>query len=331
MSLRLPAEWEPVEAVLLSMPHKDTDWADILDEVTACYKAMAAAIARHAKVYVVAPEGVEIDFEADMVIRIPTDDTWIRDYGPVTLVDDSGNAVPLDFQFNAWGLKFAAAHDNMVNGALHRAGIIPEPVNCRDFVLEGGLIESDGAGTILTTAHCLTAPNRNDTLSITEIENELKRRLHADRILMLHNGAIEGDDTDGHIDTLARLLPDNTIAYVGCDDPSDPNYKGLKAMEEELNALRTADGKPYRLVALPSPSVVHDPDDGHILPASYANFLVVNGAIILPTYGQPEADAAAVQALHHAAPDFVIETVDCSALIRQHGSLHCATMQLPRT
>lgn len=334
----MPAEWEPVEAVLLSWPHEGTDWEFMLDEVLACYREMARAISRHARVYVVAPEGVPVDAfgdnpvddPVDAVWRVPTDDTWIRDYGPVTVFDDAGHAVPLDFQFNAWGLKFGAANDNQVNSALHAAGLLHGLADRRDFVLEGGSIESDGKGTILTTAHCLTAPNRNDTLGLSEICARLERELGARRVLALHNGHLTGDDTDGHIDTLARFLPGDAIAYVACHDSSHPDYASLRAMEDELKALRTVDGHPYRLVALPAPAPVHDPADGHILPASYANFLIVNGAVILPVYGQTDADREAAEALADALPGYIIETVDCRALIRQHGSLHCATMQLPR-
>lgn len=329
-SLRLPAEWEPVRAVLLAWPHDGTDWEFMLEEVLECYRNMVRAIAPHAPVYVVAPQGVPVDIDVDRIYRIPTDDTWIRDYGPVSLTDASGKLVPLDFQFNAWGLKFEAANDNRVNSALAAQGLLPGLINHRDFVLEGGSIESDGNGTILTTAHCLTAPNRNDVLSLPQIEQRLKDSLAASRILMLSHGHLTGDDTDGHIDTLARFLPGDTIAYVHCDDPEHPDFESLRLMEEELQDLCTASGQPYRLVALPTPATVPDPADGHILPASYANFLIVNGAIILPVYGQSDADAQAVAALSAAMPDYAMETVDCRALIRQHGSLHCATMQLPK-
>ena len=265
----------------------------------------------------------------------PSDDTWARDHAFLTVLSDNG-AELLDFRFNGWGGKFAAARDNAINRRLFDTGWLHgHYVSALDFELEGGAIESDGAGTLLTTAACLLNPNRRlegDAVPVPDrgqVELLLRERLGAERILWLHHGYLAGDDTDSHIDTLARLCPNHTIVYVKCDDPSDEHHAELQAMEAELEALRTADGRPYRLLALPMPDAIHD-EAGERLPATYANFLIMNRAVLLPTYHQPEHDEAARKVLQRAFPQHEIVGVDCRSLIRQHGSLHCVTMQYPR-
>lgn len=335
---RLPAEWEACDAVLLAWPHAGTDWNYMLDSVRSCYADIIAAAARRAKVIIIGPEApaphyLPADDTADNVlyINIPTNDTWTRDYGPITTADSAGHFFVNDFKFNGWGLKFSADRDNLATLGLYETGLFAgERVNRLGFVLEGGSIESDGKGTILTTRHCLCSPNRNGDLDAAQIEQRLKEYLGAERILWLDNGGLEGDDTDGHIDTLARLAPPgDVIFYTGCQDPEDPHFKCLTAMAEELKKLRTAEGKPYHLIELPLPDAAFDPDDGHRLPATYANFLILNGAVLLPVYGNPMKDLVARMAIQTAMPDYEVVPIDCRALIRQHGSLHCATMQLP--
>jgi agmatine deiminase len=196
------------------------------------------------------------------------------------------------------------------------------------LILEGGSIESDGKGTILTTAECLLNPNRNPHLSRQEIEEELLSLLGAEEVLWLENGYLAGDDTDSHIDTLARFAPDDTILYVACDDPDDEHFESLKAMREELETFRTRDDKPYRLLPLPWPQARHD-ENGQRLPATYANFLVINGAVLVPTYDDP-SDATALKIIAKAFPGRKIIGIDCLPLIEQHGSLHCVTMQMPK-
>ena len=207
-----------------------------------------------------------------------------------------------------------------------------------DFVLEGGSIESDGKGTVFTTEGCLMAPHRNQPLTRDEIEQELRFRLKAKRIVWLHHGALKGDDTDGHIDTIVRIAPDDTLLYHKCYDSGDEQYEDFQALEQELMSLRTIDGKPYRLIPLPQPAAIYQTvtdDDGQEtterLPATYANFLIINGAVIVPTYGQPELDDAACNAIRDAFPDREIIPIDSRSIIRQHGSIHCCTMQIPLT
>ncbi|MDE6391331.1 MAG: agmatine deiminase family protein [Duncaniella sp.] len=335
---RLPAEWEPQSLVLMAWPHAGTDWAPMLDETLDCFASIIRAVSARTPVLVVGPADLCRDsmaargFDPERVFfaDIPTNDTWARDFGPVT-VDHGGIPECLDFCFNGWGMKFAACEDNLVTSRIASLGILPGlRVNRLGFVLEGGSIESDGRGTILTTSECLLSPNRNGQMSRAEIEEYLLGEFGAERMLWLDHGALAGDDTDSHIDTLARLAPHDTIVYVGAGPETNPNHGALAAMLEDLKALRTADGMPYNLVELPSPDPVRDPDDGSLLPATYANFLISNGAVFLPVYGQPMNDRLAEMTLQAVFPDCEIVPMDCRALIRQHGSLHCVTMQIPQ-
>ena len=244
-------------------------------------------------------------------------------------MERDGQLVLLDYTFTGWGGKFPAARDDALTRTLGEAGVFAAPIETRKLVLEGGAIETDGLGTLLTSEACLLNRNRNPQLDRAAIESQLRADLGAERILWLRHGHLEGDDTDSHIDTLARFCDARTIAYVRCDDRSDPHYPALAAMQEEIQALRQADGTPYRLIALPWPRPCFDPDDGHRLPATYANFLIINGAVLMPTYADA-ADAMALAALAEAFPDRDIIPIDCRSVIRQHGSLHCLTMQLPQ-
>ena len=344
-NFRLPAEWEAQSGVQLTWPHRHTDWAPMLDEVLPVYHAMAREISRREPLLVVAPEGCA----PGMVhIDCPTNDTWARDHGFITLTDRqpaddarmAGTADRtaggrtchcklLDFCFNGWGGKFPSELDNAINRRLYDAGAVSGAyAGHLDFVLEGGSIESDGRGTIFTTSSCLLAPHRNQPLSREEIEARLCQWLCADRVVWIDHGRLSGDDTDGHIDTLVRLAPGDTLLYIKCDDPSDEHYQELQLMEEQLHTLRTTDGRPYRLLPLPLPHAIHD-GDGQRLPATHANFLVVNGAVLMPTYGQPDRDQEAADTIRQAFAHRDIVTIDCRPLIRQHGSLHCCTMQFP--
>ena len=322
---RLPAEWEPQWGVQLTWPHIDTDWAPILNDIIETYHQMAREIAKRERLIVVAPQ----DAARDMLRFVcPTDDTWARDHGFITLTDDEGHHRLIDYCFNGWGKKFPADNDNAINRRMYEAGIVEgEYTDCLDFVLEGGSIESDGKGTIFTTTGCLTAPHRNQPQTKEEIEARLKHDLCAERIVWIDHGQLTGDDTDGHIDTLVRICPDDTLLYVGCDDPEDEQYAELQLMEEQLKTLRTLEGQPYRLLKLPMPHPIFD--DGYRLPATYANFLILNGVVLCPTYGQPDLDAEAIHIISEAFPDREMMPIDSQVIIKQHGSIHCCTMQFP--
>ena len=336
--VRMPAEWERNGAVMVAWPHNDTDWAYMMPEVTKCYVELVEAICRHSTVVIVTPSmndvlphilSADIDPQHLLWYIVPTNDTWTRDYGPIITTSGSDDWFVNDFKFNGWGLKFAADKDNLVTGRMSQDNfLLGKYINRLGFVLEGGSIESDGKGTIMTTSRCLLSPNRNGDLTREEVEKKLCEYLGASRVLWVNHGYLAGDDTDSHIDTLARLAPNDTILFVGVSDQSDEHYVELAKMKEDLSAFRTAEGIPYHLIELPLPDPIYD-EDGCRLPATYANFLILNDAILMPTYGQKNKDELALQIMQNAFPEYKIETIDCRALIRQHGSLHCATMQLP--
>ena len=336
-ALRLPAEWETQSAVLLAWPHADTDWAERLADVETTYVALVTAITRF-ETAIVCVADAAIRERAETLLReagadakrlqfveIDYDDTWLRDSGPITLFDGKHFQLT-DFRFTGWGGKFEAGRDDrLVQGLIARGVFVPAAHRRIDWALEGGGIESDGAGTILTTWKCLS--QRHPQLSRAQMDEALTDGLEARRILWLDRGYLEGDDTDAHIDTLARFAPDNAIVYQDCDDPDDVHYAELKAMAEELAALRTADGEPYRLHALPWAKPILD--DGRRLAASYANYLIVNGAVLIPGYDDA-ADAEAARVIGAAHPGRTIVQIPCRPLIWQNGSLHCVTMQLPK-
>ncbi len=332
---RFPAEWEHSDCVLLAWPHQESDWNYILPEARLTVERIVKEISRRCCVMLVGPASLSIDsvevcgFDARRVkfLDIPTNDTWARDFGPLT-VEFNGTLHILDFKFNGWGLKFAADKDNLVTSRLRDLSAFAAKYENRlNFVLEGGSVESDGRGTLLTTSECLLSPNRNGQYSHEEICAYLKETFGADHILMLDHGALAGDDTDSHIDTLARLAPEDTILYCGAGEPSHPNHEALLRMRDELAAFRTPSGRSYNLIELPLPDPIEI--DGELLPATYANYLLIPGAILLPSYRQPRKDFLASQILKIAYPDREVVSIDCVPLIRQHGSLHCMTMQFP--
>lgn len=334
---RFIAEWEPSEAVMLALPHSGTDWDYILEEATDQYRRLVGAIAGEGiKVILLCPDPAEAreimkDCDQDHIlyVRMVYNDTWTRDYGPISVIRQD-RLRALDFGFNAWGLKFAADKDNLVNLSLEKEGLFARLTyrNERDFVLEGGSVETDGEGTVMTTSRCLQSPNRNGGKTKGELNEELARRLGTDHVLWLDYGALEGDDTDSHIDTLARMAPGNTILFTGTKDDSDPLFEELLKMRAQLMMFRTAEGEPYNLLELPLPLPVYD-EEGNRLPATYANYLVVNDCVFMPTYAQPDKDELAMRTVKIAFPDHKVIGVDCRTLLKQHGSLHCATMQLP--
>lgn len=336
----LPAEWEPQSGVMLTWPHEETDWQPYLEEINETYLQMAEAIARREKLLVVTPHAEEIkeklserlekkEMRNVRVVELPTNDTWARDHGFITLRNADGSPILLDFCFNGWGEKFDAALDNEINRSLMKIfGCEEKYENHLDFVLEGGSIESDGCGTIFTTTSCLLAPHRNQPMTREQIDLRLHEMLRADRIIWIEHGQLAGDDTDGHIDTIVRPCARDTILYIRCDDPSDEHYTDFKDMELQLQGLRTTEGKPYKLLPLPFPDPIYH--DGERLPATYANFLIINGAVLVPTYGQPENDAKALKTLQMAFLDREMIPIDSTIITRQHGSIHCCTMQFPK-
>ncbi|HYA40100.1 MAG TPA: agmatine deiminase family protein [Syntrophobacteraceae bacterium] len=333
---RLPAEWEEQDGVLMAWPHKGTEWSN-LHEARRVTIDIAREITRFETLLLAAPDIDEPrQFMADAglpldrvrLFEVETNDTWARDFGPVTVFEGE-RPLMLDFGFNGWGLRFPSNLDNQITRKLAARGVFGKtPLKTMGLILEGGSIDSDGQGTILTTSACLLSPNRNPHLSRSGIEQVLRQALAAGRVLWINNGHLAGDDTDAHIDTLARFCPDDTIVFTACDDPADEHFAPLQAMAEELRSFRTADGRPYRLMALPWPDAVRDEKGGR-LPATYANFLIVNGAVLVPTYGTAK-DRSAIEVIGRAFPDRPATGIHSLPLLTGNGSLHCITMQIPR-
>ena len=335
---RLPAEWEPQVAVLIAWPHEGTDWGPRLLSAESSYIALASAIARFERVLICVPDAAVRERAAELLraggtdmsragfVEIPYDDTWLRDSGPLTLERENEFTLA-DFRFTGWGGKYEASRDDaLIDGLLERDVFVPGIGHARiDWALEGGAIESDGRGTLLTTWRCLH--QRHPRMSREAMSKQLCDSLGARRVLWLERGYLQGDDTDAHIDTLARFAPDEAIVFQGCEDESDPHFAELAAMREELAALRTVAGRPYTLHALPWAGAIID--EGRRLAASYANYLIVNGAVLVPAYGDA-ADAEAARRIATAHPGREVVQVPCQPLIWQNGSLHCVTMQLPQ-
>lgn len=335
----LPAEWYPQDAILITWPHPDSDWADAMAEAEDVYLDLLSTLSHTQDVLIQVHSSIDTDrltvlFERDGInqarchlILVDSNDTWARDHGPITVLDDD-QPMLLDFTFNGWGGKFDARLDNELNQNMAEKALFAASMQRIDWVLEGGSIESDGRGTLLTTTTCLLNPNRNSETSRHTVESRLKDWFGVDQVLWLQNGALAGDDTDAHIDTLARFAPEGVLVFQGCQDVADEHYDRLYAMKSELETFTDAQGTPYRLVELPWPDAQYN-QEGQRLPATYANFLVANQVLLVPTYGVPQ-DGVALERLAEAFPGHRVVGLPCRALIEQFGSLHCITMQLPR-
>lgn len=333
----LPSEWHPQSAIQLTWPDATTDWNSVLDQALECYVSIAKIISQNQKLIIVCNDPKttktflkDCNTNNISLVQAKINDTWARDHGFISVFKNNTPHL-LDFGFNGWGNKFYAKDDNNINRIIYEKNVFNSKskyIDQNHFILEGGSIESDGEGTILTTSACLLSETRNPNYTKTGIENHLKETLGAKQILWLDHGYLSGDDTDSHIDTLARFCAADTIAYVKCTDSLDEHYIALAQMENELKSFRQLSGKPYKLIPLPMAQAVYDSDDNHRLPATYANFLIINKAVLLPIYNTT-TDKAAIEAMAQAFPKREIIPVDCSILIKQHGSLHCISMQFP--
>jgi len=322
---------------MLTWPDENTDWADNLYQVEAVYSQLTEKLSQFQPVLIICRHQVHQSHITELLACTTTatrniiffqaefNDTWTRDYGPVSVYKNNQPAT-LDFQFNGWGNKFSADKDNRVNRQLAGADLLSN-MESIPFVLEGGSIDSDGSGCILTTKKCLLNPNRNGHMNQSEIEQTLSQFLGSKKIHWLENGYLAGDDTDSHIDTLARFCNPETIAYMTCQDPEDEHFHELKEMQHELSSLKTLDNKAYNLIPLEIPQTITD-DNHQRLPASYANFLISNQAIFMPVYGDLQADQHAIRQIQAVFASRKVIPIDCKPLIMQHGSLHCITMQL---
>lgn len=338
-SQALVPEWVPQTAVFLAWPYASGDFQPWLAEVEATYLDIAAAIIQHQDLWVACQNQTHrqdvisrigstgADVSRVNFVEMPYNDVWVRDTAPLT-VNRDGSLRYLDFRFNGWGGKYECADDAKIASRLHASGVIPDfPMDRVDFVFEGGSIETDGCGTLMTTTRCLLNPNRNPTFSKEAIQEVLRTQLGGEQVLWIEHGYAEGDDTDAHVDTLARFCAPEVIAYTASDRPEDPVHDGLMRMEEQLKGFRRRNGAGYQLVPLPIPLPIYS-EEGDRLPATYANFLIINGAVLVPVYGDPN-DAVALQRLASVFPDRKLVPINCVSLIRQYGSLHCMTMQFP--
>jgi len=329
MNSFMPAEWELQDAIQITWPSKKTDWKDNLTQAEKCFLQISQLITKYQKLIIIHapfrnPKSLFTNKELLNICLIEANynDTWARDYAPISIIE---NGIPTlkNFIFNGWGNKYSSELDNKLNLLLLRKGIYKNLSNV-DFILEGGSIESNGNGIILTTKKCLLNPNRNNNFNFKGIENVLKTELYAKKILWLGNGAIIGDDTDAHIDTLARFINSNSILYVKCFDTKNPNFESLDKMERELKNFTNLNNKPFKLIPVPLISVIENEKK---LPATYANFLITNKQVLLPTYNCPE-DKIVINIFKNMFPKKEIEPVYCGEIIKQNGSLHCLTMQL---
>jgi agmatine/peptidylarginine deiminase len=334
MNFRLPAEWEFQDGVQLTFPHIESDWKFHLEEAISVFVTAVNAILPYEKVILVTQNIRETKkfFKTPnhpnlLMFEIESNDTWARDHGGITVSNGTTLKI-LDFTFNGWGQKFNSDKDDRITESLASKKVFKASVHKVDFVLEGGAIETDGLGTLLTTKKCMQSPFRNPTYTEEQISQILKDQLGISRIYSLNHGFLAGDDTDSHIDTLVRFCNPTTLAYVKCPISEDEHYEELSKMEEELKFWTDLEGNPYNLVPLPWPDACFAAD-GHRLPATYANFLIINGAVLIPFYGVPQ-DRDAYDLFEDLFPGRKIIPILCRVLIEQHGSLHCITMQYPK-
>jgi len=338
-SMLLP-EWTEQDAVLLAWPHAQSDWSSLLPRIEDTYLAFMAAITRYESVILLVNSEPLLEYvqarikqspiQTDRVTPcvIPYDDTWLRDSGPLTVQGAQGLQL-LDFRFNGWGGKYLALDDDQICQRLNTdTTLLIDSFIAQDIFLEGGSIDTNGAGSLLTTRQCLLAPTRNPQLQEADYAELFLRLFGTRQVLWIENSELAGDDTDGHIDMLARFCNASTIAYTSCDYQHDPQFESLGNMAEELRSFRDLQGAPFELVPLPIPAAIHN-REGHRLPASYANFLIINQAVLVPTYAD-QNDHVALSALAGCFPDRKVIGIDARAAIEQYGSLHCLSMQLPR-
>ncbi len=316
---RLIAEFEKQTLTQIIFPHPKTDWAEYLLEAQECFVNIIEAVRKYQLCRVVCYSVSEVQkhfesFENLEFVEYEGDDTWARDCSAIS-VETQDSIEYLDFRFNGWGSKFDAFKDDaMTSNIMSQSKKI-------DFILEGGSIESNGKGILLTTSECMLNPNRNPHLTQMQITQKLKEYLGVDEVLYLEYGYLAGDDTDSHIDTLVRFISEDELVYVQCKDKDDEHFDALLKMEKQLHAF----AQKYNFTLHPLPMVSPLFYDKERLPATYANFLFVNGAVLIPTYNTPE-DQEALDIFAKLLPQREIVGIDCGVLVRQHGSLHCVTM-----
>jgi len=308
-------EWETQKYVQLVLPHKETDWSDYLDEALETFKEIAYAIAKYQKVLICYQEKESLKGFSHKNFKfkqVKNNDTWARDFGAIS-IRENGKIKLLDFVFNGWGLKYPSNYDNNISRKIFKK----KKLKSFNFVLEGGAIDTNGE-VLLTHKKTMLEKNRNYPLKKEEIEKFLKKELNVKKVIWLNYGFLEGDDTDSHIDTLARFVNKDTIVYLKCYDKEDIHYNELQLMEKEL--LETG----YNLVPLPLPEPIYF--EGERLPATYINFLITNRAVLVPTYNC-KYDKEVIEIFKKLFKKKEIIPIRSNVLIRQHGSVHCLTKE----
>jgi len=339
---QMPAEWAPQEAVWLSWPSGHPDcWPETLAKVEAVFAGIAAAISRYESVRINAPAsrheairrqvlGAGASPDLVELYDHANDDVWCRDHGPLFVKHrESGKLAVTNWGFNGWGDKFGPYElDNEI--PLHIASTLGLPRFDADMILEGGSIEQNGLGQMLTTEAVLLNPNRNPHLSREEIEARIKAMLGMNEIFWLRSG-IEGDDTDGHIDDIARFVNDATIVISRERDGDNPNHRILAENRERLGDFRLPDGSKPEIIDIDLPDACLAPDWRlPVLPASYVNFLILNDAVLVPVFGQKKRDKAAVGVLGELFPGREIVPINAIDIVREGGAIHCISQQQPR-
>lgn len=337
----MPAEWAPHRGTILTWPHRPRIWRGVHDQVEQTFAQLAAHLSQVEEVHISVPDLVWRERASKAIgaaggqlwrvvfYEIDSDDVWARDHGPIFVVKrpNAPAELPplmlLDWDFNAWGGKFSASLDNQVPRKLNARWGLPRVAP--GLVMEGGSLEVNGEGDLLTTESVLLKDTRNPHLSADGISAALQRHLGVSRLHWLGRG-LEGDDTDGHIDDLARFVDAQTIVVAYTDDPAHPDHAALTDNWQRLHSLRNAEGAPFRVVALPVPAPITFADEH--LPASYANFYIANGLVLVPTFDQP-TDAVALQTLQSLMPNHKVVGLDGRWLVTQYGNIHCVTQQIP--
>ncbi|MBA3582371.1 MAG: agmatine deiminase family protein [Gammaproteobacteria bacterium] len=335
----LPAEWHPQDGVLLIWPHPNSDWAPLLDRVEPVFEQMISAIAAEEIALVVAYDQEHLNYLTKRLARLnlppnrlwlsiaPSNDTWARDSGPLTIFNAQATQL-INYQFNGWGGKYPHQDDSLLVQRLAEQSIFKAPLLAQDRILEGGGIDSNGQGSLLTTTTCLLTATRGG-FKREDWEQTFQQTLGIQQTHWIENAWLEGDDTDGHIDNLARFTNSQQILYASCEDTADSHFASMQALETELKALRNIQDQAYECIPLPLPSRIGSSEDDRRLPASYANFLIINNAVLVPSFGDPN-DAVAMQRLQSAFPNRKMIPIDSRPLVEQNGGIHCLTMQLPR-
>lgn len=322
-------EWSSVRAVIIAWPYVEGEWGSSFEQINECYQNILRALSEEVETWVLVHPFAETQFEAirlSLISKSPNsknirsivleyDDTWVRDFGPLSL-----NVGFLSFQFNGWGNKYPADRDNAVNEKLKAH--LPS-MRVSTLVAEGGALEINDQGILLANKDCLLDLNRNPDLSEEQVLDLLAQELGVAEFALIENISLSGDDTDGHIDTLARFANNHQILYCGINR-SHPDCEALESLQTQLEAL--AAKHHWQLVALPTP-VVRDDDNTRVLAASYANFLICNATVFVPTY-DVEEDQLALDVFRRVFGSYKIKAIACRALLEQNGSLHCASMQL---